>query len=524
MTAREAGALTPERHYDVIIVGAGLSGIGAAVHLQQQCPGKRVALLESRAAMGGTWDLFRYPGIRSDSDMHTLGYDFKPWRNPRAIADGPAILDYIEETAREHGVEGKIRFQHRVERARFCSEQARWELEVAVVSDGRERRETFSCQFLLMCAGYFNYAHGHDPVFPGQERFQGPIVRPQHWPEDLDYRDQRVVIIGSGATAMTLVPALAETAAKVTMLQRSPTYVISRPARDQLANLLRTLLPERWAYAITRWKNTRLQQWLYRKTRTQPDKVRKHLLGRLRKELGPDFDLERHFTPSYQPWDQRLCLVPDGDLYAALRSGRAEVVTDHIAEFTERGIRLQSGAELPADIIVTATGLELVVMGDIAFEVDGKAVDFSQCWTWRGMMYSGVPNMANTFGYINASWTLRADLIARFVCRLLNDMDRRGVEQVTPTLRADEHDMPARPWIEGFSAGYLQRVMHLLPRQGDREPWLNPQDYASDRKTLPTASLEDGSLVFNHPGALAGDRAQAWENQAEDGRCVDAAS
>lgn len=496
MPAGSEQSAAPQRHFDVIIVGAGLSGIGAAVHLQQQCPGKRLALLESRSAIGGTWDLFRYPGIRSDSDMHTLGYDFKPWRNPKAIADGPAILDYIEETADDYGVREKIRFQHQVRRARFSSAQARWELEVAVVSDGEEQRENFSCQFLLMCAGYFNYAHGHDPAFPGQEKFKGPIVRPQHWPEDLDYRDKRVVIIGSGATAMTLVPAMAATAAKVTMLQRSPTWVISRSEQDALANLLRKLLPESWAYAVTRWKNTRLQHWLYRKTRTQPDKVRDHLLNELRKELGPDFDIERHFSPSYPPWDQRLCLVPDGDLYAALRSGRAEVVTEHIAAFTEHGIRLQSGEELAADIIVTATGLELVVMGGIAFEVDGNPVDFSQRWTWRGMLYSGVPNMANTFGYINASWTLRADLIARFVCRLLNHMDRKGVEQVTPTLRADEVDMDARPWIEGFSSGYMQRVMHLLPKQGDRDPWLNPQDYIRDRKTLPRVSLEDGSLVF----------------------------
>ena len=522
MTA--SGSQTPQHHFDVIIVGAGLSGIGAAVHLQQLCPGKSVALLEARAAMGGTWDLFRYPGIRSDSDMHTLGYDFKPWRNPKAIADGPAILDYIEETAREHGIEEKIRFQHKVKRACFSSVQARWELEVGVGSDGKEQRETFSCQFLLMCAGYFNYAHGHEPVFPGQECFQGPIVRPQHWPEELDYRDKSVVIIGSGATAMTLVPAMAATAAKVTMLQRSPTYVVSRPAVDQIANTLRRFLPERWAYAITRWKNTRLQHWVYRKSRTHPEKVRARLLGMLRKELGSEFEVEHHFSPRYNPWDQRLCLVPDGDLYAALRSGRAEVVTDHIAEFTERGIRLQSGEELAADIIVTATGLDLVVMGDISFEVDGEAVDFSQRWTWRGMMQSGVPNMANTFGYINASWTLRADLIARFVCRLLNHMDHKGMEQVTPGLREDEQAMQARPWIEGFSSGYMQRVMHLLPRQGDREPWLNPQDYMRDCKTLPTVSLEDGSLVFSHPGALAGDHARGRADQAEDARCVDAAS
>jgi cation diffusion facilitator CzcD-associated flavoprotein CzcO len=324
-------------------------------------------------------------------------------------------------------------------------------------------------------------------------------VHPQHWPQDLDYRNKRVVIIGSGATAMTLVPALARDAAHVTMLQRSPTYVISRPNRDKLANLLRRCLPERWAYAITRWKNTMLQQWVYRKSRTQPEQIKAQLLKMLRKSLGPDFDIEKHFTPAYNPWDQRLCLVPDGDLYAALRSGRADIVTDHIDRFTETGIRLQSGETLEADIIVTATGLQLLVMGGITFEVDGKAVDFGACWTWRGMLFSGVPNMAHTFGYINASWTLRADLTARFVGRLLNHMDRRGVAQVTPTLRPADKDMPSRPWLDDFSAGYIQRALHRLPKQGDRDPWRNSQDYRRDRKTLPNAPLDDGSLVFSNP-------------------------
>jgi cation diffusion facilitator CzcD-associated flavoprotein CzcO len=479
---------------DVLIVGAGLSGIGAAVHLQQRCPGKSYVILEGRAALGGTWDLFRYPGIRSDSDMHTLGYEFKPWREAKAIADGPSILRYVKETAAEHGVDAHIRYRHRATRADWSSEAAVWTVEALREDNGETVR--FACSFLLVCAGYYSYRRGHRPAFAGIERYRGTLVDPQHWPEDLDYKGKRVVVIGSGATAVTLLPAMANDAAHVVMLQRSPTYVVSLPARDRLANALRALLPERWAYAIIRRKNVALQVFFYRRTRTHPGQVRRFLLGRVRKALGPDYDVATHFTPSYGPWDQRVCLVPDGDLFAAIRSGKASVVTDGIESFTERGIRLRSGEELAADIVVTATGLELVMLGEMRLAVDGAPVDIAQTWTYKALMYSGVPNLVTTFGYINASWTLRADLVAEFACRLIEHLDRTGARQVTPRLRAADRDMPARPWIEGFTSGYVQRAMHLFPKQGDREPWTNPQDYGYERKALRDGALEDGALVF----------------------------
>ncbi len=494
-------------HVDVLIVGAGLSGVGAAVHLQQRCPTRRYLILEGRAAMGGTWDLFRYPGIRSDSDMHTLGYSFKPWREAKAIADGPSILNYIRETAAEYGVDRHIRYQHRVRRAAWSTADAHWTVEAERGDTGEIVR--FTCNFLYLCAGYYSYRHGHTPEFAGRERFAGPIVHPQEWPTDLDYRGKRVVVIGSGATAMTLVPAMAADAAHVTMLQRSPTYVISRPAVDVIANFLRRILPEKWAYAITRWKNVALQQFIYGRSRTRPEELKRRLLDMVRKEL-PGYDVETHFTPRYNPWDQRLCLVPDSDLFKAIRSGKASVVTDTIDCFTERGIRLQSGRELEADIIVTATGLELVTLGEIDFHVDGAPVDFAQTWTYKGMLFSDVPNLVTTFGYINASWTLRADLIAEYVCRLLNHMRETGTRQVTPRLRPSDRDMPARPWLDEFSSGYVLRVIDRFPKQGDREPWLNPQNYGRDRKLLRTAPLEDGVLTFDNPapvGAVADDDA-----------------
>ncbi len=486
-------------HFDVLIVGAGLSGVGAAVHLHQRCPGKRYALLEGRSSMGGTWDLFRYPGIRSDSDMHTLGYRFKPWREAKAIADGSSILRYVKETAAEYGVDKHIRYEHLATSASWSSAAAAW----AVEALRKDRGETvrFTCNMLLMCSGYYSYRQGYTPEFEGVERFQGTLVHPQQWPADLNYKGKQVVVIGSGATAMTLVPAMAPDVAHVVMLQRSPTYVVSRPDKDVIANTLRRVLPERWAYGITRWKNVALQQLLYRSTRTHPDKVKQKLLDMVRKELGPDYDVETHFTPSYNPWDQRLCLVPNSDLFAAIRSGKASIVTDHIAHFTERGIRLRSGTELPADIIVTATGLNLVVLGEMQFAIDGAAVDFAQTWTYKGMMYSGVPNLVCTFGYINASWTLRADLTSEYVCRLIRHMDETGTRQVTPRLRAADRDMPARPWIDKFTSGYMQRMMHRFPKQGDREPWINPQNYSRDKKMIRFGALEDGALTFSRPAA-----------------------
>ncbi len=501
-------------HTDVLIVGAGLSGIGAAYHLQEKCPGRSYTILEGRNAIGGTWDLFRYPGIRSDSDMHTLGYIFKPWREAKAIADGPSIRRYVVETAEENRITQHIRFRHLVKAARWSSEQGRW----TVTAEHEGEVVEFSCNFLFMCGGYYNYEQPHDPGFDTLGAFKGQVVHPQFWPDDLDYGGKRVVVIGSGATAMTLVPAMAEQGARVTMVQRSPTYVVSRPDQDAIANGLRRFLPERWAYAITRFKNVRLQRFFYHRTRTRPGKVKRMLLDAVRKHLGDDY-VEKHFTPRYNPWDQRLCLIPNADLFESIKSGKADVITDHISRFTESGLELASGERLDADIIVTATGLQLVVLSGIEVEVDGSPVDLSETWSYKGMMFSDVPNLVQTFGYINASWTLRADLTAEYVCRLLNHMQANGMRQCTPRLREEDRDMVARPWIDDFSAGYMQRAMHLFPRQGDRGPWRNTQNYAADRKMIRNEPLEDGALQFTNP-ARKSDRERA---PAADQRAANAA-
>jgi monooxygenase len=481
-------------HVDVVVIGAGISGIDAGCHLQTMSPQRTYTILEGRPDLGGTWDLFRYPGVRSDSDMHTLGFGFKPWKASKAIADGPSILAYLRETVAEHGIDEHIRFNHLATRAAWSSDDCRWTVDVERSDTG----ESFSmtCGFLFMCSGYYSYKQGFTPDFKGRDRFTGPIVHPQQWPEDLDCSGKRVVVIGSGATAMTLVPAIAEEVEHVTMLQRSPTYVISLPDEDVIANGLRRVLPEKAAYAVTRRKNVAMQQFVYKRSRTQPEKLKKALLTRVRKHLGADYDIDTHFTPSYDPWDQRLCLVPNADLFVAIRSGKASIVTDLITTFTETGIELESGETLEADIIVTATGLQLVTLGEMDFVVDGEPVDFSATFTYKGLAYSDVPNLASSFGYINASWTLRADLTCEYVCRLLNHMDETGTRMCTPRLRPYDRAMPARPYVDDFSAGYLQRVLHLLPRQGDREPWIHPQDYKRDKKMLRKSPVDDGVMRF----------------------------
>jgi len=487
-----------EEYFDVVIVGAGLSGIGAAWHLQDKCPDKSYLILEGRDSMGGTWDLFRYPGIRSDSDMYTLGYNFKPWTEGKAIADGPAILNYIRETASDADIDRNIRYRQNVTSARWSSEEAVWTVETR--NTATDEVVTIRCGFLLMCAGYYNYEQGYLPEFEGHDNFEGEIVHPQHWPEDLDYRGKKVVIIGSGATAVTLVPEIAKETEHVVMLQRSPTYMAAAPDTDWIAKLLQKLLPEKTAYSITRWKNIQYQRWIYGKTRTAPQKVRKKLLKMARKDLGKGVDFDKHFVPSYDPWDQRLCLVPNSDFFHAVRDGDASVVTDTIARFTENGIRLESGEELEADIIVTATGLDLCVLGDVQISVDDQPIDISKTFSYKSMMFSDVPNLVSTFGYINASWTLKADLTAEYSCRLLNHMTDTGMRQCTPRLQEHERGMAGEPWIDCFSSGYIQRKIDLLPRQGTTSPWLNTQNYALDRKTIGEGPLEDGFLRFTNPG------------------------
>jgi cation diffusion facilitator CzcD-associated flavoprotein CzcO len=486
-------------HVDVVVVGAGLSGIGAGYHLQTMSPDRSYVILEGRDGLGGTWDLFKYPGVRSDSDMHTLGFSFKPWTEAKSIADGPSILQYLKQTVAQFGIDKNIRYGQLVTQAQWSTDDAQWTVTSTNKATGTS--STITCSFLFMCSGYYSYKKGHTPEFAGRERFNGTVVHPQEWPTDLDYAGKRVVVIGSGATAVTIVPSMADKAAHVTMLQRSPTYMVSRPDHDVMANRMRKVLPPKMAYNLTRFKNTWRQQLVYNKTRTDPDKVKQLLLGGIKMELGADYDIAKHFTPSYNPWDQRLCLVPNGDFFKSMREGKASVVTDHITSFTETGIQLASGEHLDADIIVTATGLELVTLGEMDFFVDGNQVDFAKTWTYKGFAYSDIPNMASTFGYINASWTLRSDLTAEYVCRLLNHMRKKGVAQCTPRLREQDRSMKERPWIDGFSSGYMQRMMHRMPRQGDHEPWINPQNYRRDKKMFKHSPIDDGVMQFSKQSA-----------------------
>ncbi|MEM8493465.1 MAG: NAD(P)/FAD-dependent oxidoreductase [Pseudomonadota bacterium] len=480
---------------DVAIIGAGLSGIGAACHLKKQCPEHSFTILEGREASGGTWDLFRYPGIRSDSDMYTLGYNFKPWEAGKAIADGPAILKYVRETASEYGIDDHIEYQQRVLAVDWNSHAQCWTLKIQDDAKGSLRELT--ARFILCCAGYYKYKHGYQPEFPGREQFLGDFVHPQQWPESLDYRNKKVVVIGSGATAVTLVPAMADQASEVVMLQRSPTWVVSRPSSDWIANSLRAILPSRWAYLLTRLKNTLFQHMVYRRSREKPQKLKDMLLKEVKRELGSEAqDQLEHFTPNYNPWDQRLCLVPDSDLFAALKSRKARVVTDEISEILPNGIRLKSGEELSADIIISATGLELEILGGMAVTIDGKDFEFPKSWTYRGLMFSGLPNLLSVFGYINASWTLRADLAAEWLCGLLLHMRARNFASVTPTLEPDMPGMQGRPYIDSFSAGYMQRMMHLFPQQGDRDPWINSQRYLLERKQFRNMDYDEPALCY----------------------------
>lgn len=480
---------------DVLIVGAGLSGIGAAVHLSKRCAGKSFAIVEGRERLGGTWDLFRYPGIRSDSDMYTLGYNFKPWTARKAIADAPSILNYLHETVDEYQLEDKIRFNRKVVNASWSRKEALWTVSL---KHGDGSGSTIKCNFLHMCSGYYSYDEAHSPDFPGKEAFAGQIVHPQFWPETIDYAGKKVVVIGSGATAVTLVPSLAETAGHVTMLQRSPTYIVSLPGEDKWALRFRKFMPGKLAYLFTRWKNVLWGLFTFNLARNKPKAFKKRILDMVKEEMGEGVDMT-HFTPSYNPWDQRLCLVPDSDLFSAIKSGKASVVTDQIERFTEAGIVLKSGETLEADIIVTATGLKMLTGGSAAIEVDGEPVVFGEKINYKGVMFSGVPNFGMTMGYTNASWTLKADLTSEYVCRLINFMDKNGTPIATPTLPADG-SVGTEPMLD-FTSGYVQRAIKDLPKQGDRKPWRLNQNYPKDIINLRHKTVDDGVLVFAKAGS-----------------------
>jgi cation diffusion facilitator CzcD-associated flavoprotein CzcO len=486
-------------HVDVLIIGAGISGIGAAVHLQRECPGKSFAVLERRPNIGGTWDLFRYPGIRSDSDMYTLGFRFKPWTSKKAIADGPAILSYLRETVEEFNLKDKIRHNHQVTKSSWDSETALWTVEGTQGEQGKPFKLT--CNMLFSCTGYYNYDKGYTPDFPGVEKFKGRIVHPQHWPQDLDYTGKTSIVIGSGATAVTLVPAMIDNGSgHVTMLQRTPTYMVSRPSEDAFALFMQKLLPAKAAYRVTRWRNVLMQQFMFNYMRKRPEKAAEKLLGMVKEEL-PNYDIKTHFTPPYKPWDQRLCLVPDSDIFRVIRDGQADIVTDQIESFTEKGIRLQSGKELEANIIVTATGLNMQMLSGMALYVDGKQEHIGNHVLYKGIMFSNIPNVMMWFGYTNASWTLKADLTSEYACRLINHMDATGTRIVTPAL--DDQDIELEDFVSDFSSGYFARAMASLPKQGKNFPWKLFQNYIKDVKLLRKGELADGVLEFSKPRKAA---------------------
>jgi monooxygenase len=481
-------------HLDVLVVGAGISGISGAYYLRNQCPTKKIAIFEGRDTLGGTWDLFRYPGIRSDSDMYTLGFAFKPWTSDKAIADAPSIMAYLNETVDEFDLRKLIHYHHRVTHASWDSKAGLWSVSYTQGADTTPK--TLTCSFLYMCSGYYNYAKAHRPEFVGEADFQGDIIHPQFWPENYDYSGKKVVVIGSGATAVTLVPAMASgerAASHVTMLQRSPTYVVSAPGVDAFANWLRNNLPKSFAYNFIRWRNVIRQMIFYTIAQKRPEKVKQQIRDLMTPELPDTFDIETHFTPSYKPWDQRICLVPDSDLFIAIKKGRADVATDHIDHFDAKGIALKSGKRIDADVVVTATGLELQLLSGLQVEVDGQKIDFADTFSYKGMMYSGVPNLASAFGYTNASWTLKADLTAEYVCRLINHMDVMHQKECRPLLHG-KNPHPA-PWLS-FTSGYVMRAMDSWPKQGEVAPWKVHQNYALDLMSFRFGKIDDGTMVF----------------------------
>ena len=476
-------------HKNVIVIGAGISGIAAGYNLKKSCPNKSFAILEGRESLGGTWDLFKYPGIRSDSDMHTLGYRFKPWIHDKSIADGPSILEYLNETVDENNLKKDILLNHKVKSANWNSDKSLWELEI----NNKDQLVNMTCDFLFLCGGYFSYSKPHMPSFINQENFEGQIIHPQFWNNQLDYINKKVVVIGSGATAITLVPAIAEKAKHVVMLQRSPSYVVSRPSEDAINRFLRKFLPIKFTYFLIRWKNILWQSYTFFLARKFPERIKKGILDLLKDELGSDFDIKKHFTPSYKPWDQRMCLVPDSDLFAAIKNSKASVVTDIVKEFTSDGILLESGEKITTDIIVTATGIELNSLNDINVTVDNEKINAHERLTYKGMMLSGVPNFALSFGYVNASWTLRADLTCEYVCRLINLMDKKRVACCAPI---DDPSAYGNDDLIDFTSGYVQRGLHLMPKQGNKAPWKNYQNYLKDIFAVRLFSIKDSNLNF----------------------------
>ena len=476
-------------HKNVIVIGAGISGIAAGYNLRKSCPNKSFAILEGRESLGGTWDLFKYPGIRSDSDMHTLGYRFKPWIHDKSIADGPSILEYLNETVDENNLREDILLNHKVNSANWNSEKSIWELEIK----NKDHLINMTCDFLFLCGGYFSYSKPHMPSFINQEKFEGQIIHPQFWNDQLDYINKKVVVIGSGATAITLVPAIAEKAEHVVMLQRSPSYVVSRPSEDAINKFLRKFLPIKLTYFLIRWKNILWQSYTFFLARKFPNKIKQGILDLLKNELGSDFDIKKHFTPSYKPWDQRMCLVPDSDLFSVIKKSKASVITDKVKEFISDGILLESGERITADIIVTATGIELNSLNDINVTVDNAKVNAHERLTYKGMMLSGVPNFALSFGYVNASWTLRADLTCEYVCRLINLMDKKGVACCAPV---DDPSAYGNDDLIDFTSGYVQRGLHLMPKQGNKAPWKNYQNYLKDIFAVRLFSIKDSNLNF----------------------------